>query len=67
MKSKKFGQLNQLFKNNLFSEIDKDINSKKFYLLKSISKKTTLKKFAKNLILKKILNKYLIILKLLMK
>lgn len=52
MKSKKFGQLNQLFKNNLFSEIDKDINSKKFYLLKSISKKATLKKFCKEFNLK---------------
>ncbi len=37
-----------LYKNNLFREIDKYPDAKKFYLLRSISKSKTLKKFCNN-------------------
>lgn len=40
-----YTELNNLYKNNGFREIDKDFNSQKFYLLRSISKKHTLRKF----------------------
>ncbi len=41
----KYLELNNLYKNNMFGEINNDSNSEKFYLLRSISKKVTLKKF----------------------
>lgn len=42
-----YSDLNNLYKNNEFREIDKDANSGKFYLLRSISKANTIKKFCK--------------------
>lgn len=42
-----YTQLNVFYKNNEFRSIDADSNAEKFYLLRSISKKTTLKKFCK--------------------
>lgn len=41
----KYSELNNLYKNNLFGEINADLNAEKFYLLRSISKKATLRKF----------------------
>lgn len=41
----KYNELIGLYKNNEFRKIDNEPNSKKFYLLRSISKKKTLKKF----------------------
>lgn len=38
-------ELNNLYKNNEFRKIDEDKLARKFYLLRSISKSTTLKKF----------------------
>ena len=38
-------ELNNLYKNNMFGEINADSNAEKFYLLRSLSKKATLKKF----------------------
>lgn len=43
----KYEELIKLYKNNEFRKIDKESNSKKFYLLRSISKANTLKKFCK--------------------
>lgn len=40
-----YTELNNLYKNNEFRKIDEDKNAKKFYLLRSISKSTTLKNF----------------------
>ena len=40
-----YDDLNRLYKNNEFREIDAEANSKKFYLLRSISKAKTIKKF----------------------
>ncbi len=45
MTNKTFSDLNKLFKQNNFRDIDKDINCERFYLLKSISKSATLKEF----------------------
>ena len=44
----KYSELLDLYKNNEFRTIDKEPNSRKFYLLRSISKKKTLKKFCAN-------------------
>lgn len=40
-----YSNLIKLYKNNEFREIDKDVNAKKFYLLRSLSKSATLKSF----------------------
>lgn len=42
---KNYDELNKLFKNNEFRKIDENTNARKFYLLRSISKKKTLKDF----------------------
>ena len=42
-----YDELNNLYKNNEFRKIDKESNSEKFYLLRSISKAKTIKKFCK--------------------
>lgn len=52
-------ELNNLYKNNGFREIDKDLNSQKFYLLRSISKKHTLRKFCNEYGLNENLNEIL--------
>lgn len=44
-----YNELNNLYKNNEFRKIDKEKNCKKFYLLRSISKANTIKKFCKRL------------------
>lgn len=43
----RYDELMNLYKNNEFREIDKQTNYQKFYLLRSISKANTLKKFCK--------------------
>lgn len=40
-----YNELNDLYKNNEFRKIDKENNSEKFYLLRSISKAKTINKF----------------------
>lgn len=40
-----YDDLNNLYKNNEFRKIDEETNSKKFYLLRSISKSKTINKF----------------------
>lgn len=42
-----YDELMKLYKNNEFRKIDKQTNSRKFYLLRSISKANTLNKFCK--------------------
>lgn len=42
-----YDELNNLYKNNEFRKIDKEKNSRKFYLLRSISKAETKNKFCK--------------------
>lgn len=41
----KYDELIKLYNNNMFREIDKEANCRKFYLLRSISKAKTLKCF----------------------
>ena len=48
-----YTELNNLYKNNEFREIDKDENAKKFYRLRCISKSVTLKNFCKEFNLEK--------------
>ena len=48
-----YTELNNLYKNNEFRQIDKDEKSEKFYLLRSISKSATLKKFCEKFSLEK--------------
>ena len=55
----KYNELLNLYKNNEFREIDKQINCRKFYLLRSISKSNTLKKFCEKTNSGKDLNKLL--------
>lgn len=55
----KYDELIYLYNNNEFREIDKQSNCKKFYLLRSISKSKTLKKFCKKKELEIDLNKIL--------
>lgn len=54
-----FDELNKLYKNNEFRKIDKEANSQKFYLLRSISKASTIKKFCSKYGLEKDLNQIL--------
>lgn len=54
-----YKELMILFKNDEFRKIDKENNSKKFYLLRSISKAKTLKKFCDEYSLEKDLDKIL--------
>ena len=51
-----YTELNNLYKNNEFRKIDEDKSAKKFYLLRSISKSKTLKKFCKEFNLETDLN-----------
>ena len=44
-----YTELNNLYKNNEFREIDEDQNFQKFYLLRSISRKSTLKRFCQEI------------------
>lgn len=46
MENQNFDELNKLFKQNLFREIEKNKHADKFYLLRSISKKKTIYNFA---------------------
>ncbi len=46
-----YTELNDLYKNNDFRKIDADARAKKFYLLRSISKSITLKRFRKEFLL----------------
>lgn len=55
----KYDELINLYKNNEFREIDRQSNCKKFYLLRSISKSNTLKKFCEKINIEKDLNKLL--------
>lgn len=54
-----YDDLNNLYKNNEFRKIDKESNSKKFYLLRSISKAKTLTKFCETYNMEKNLNNIL--------
>ena len=54
-----YTELNNLYKNNEFREIDEDRSAKKFYLLRSISKSATLKKFCNEFNLEKNLDSIL--------
>ena len=54
-----YDDLNNLYKNNEFRKIDKESNSKKFYLLRSISKAKTLTKFCEKYNIEKNLNNIL--------
>lgn len=54
-----YDDLNNLYKNNEFRKIDKESNSKKFYLLRSISKAKTLTKFCEEYNIEKNLNNIL--------
>ena len=54
-----YDDLNNLYKNNEFRKIDKESNSKKFYLLRSISKADTIKKFCEVYSVERDLNKIL--------
>ena len=54
-----YEELNKLYKNNEFRKIDLDENSEKFYLLRSISKSKTIKKFCTAYRVEKNLNKIL--------
>lgn len=51
-----YNEFIKLYKNNEFRKIDKEENSKKFYLLRSISKSKTLNKFCKKFNVEKNLN-----------
>lgn len=51
-----YNELNNLYKNNEFRKIDENKMAKKFYLLRSISKSATLKKFCEEFTVKKDLN-----------
>ncbi len=55
----KYNELIAWYKNNEFRKIDNEPNSRKFYLLRSISKKKTLKKFCERYSLKEDLNEIL--------
>lgn len=55
----KYDELIKLYKNNEFRKIDEQPNSRKFYLLRSISKANTLKKFCIQMQKEKDLNKLL--------
>lgn len=54
-----YTELNNLYKNNEFRKIDKDKNAEKFYLLRSLSKSKTLKRFCDTFNLEKDLNNIL--------
>ncbi len=43
----KYSEFIKLYKNNQFREIDREATSRKFYLLRSLSKKATLKEFCR--------------------